>query len=112
MSANPRTSLQENVKIGVNIHHRDGAPPTVDYEVHAIILDRTQGGEDVELVWTCDTPGKNFFVCFPTESPFKDRHFHNGKNSSGTIMPGASGRYKYNIEIDGHVLDPTVIIKP
>jgi hypothetical protein len=84
----------------------------VDDEVTDIVLDRRQGGEDVELVWTCDTAGKNFFVCFPTESPFQDRHFHNGKNSSGTITAGASGRYKYNIEIDGHVLDPTVIIKP
>ena len=112
MSANPRTSLEATVKIAINIHHRDGAPPAVDDDVQAIILDRAQGGEDVELIWTCDTPGKNFFVCFPSESPFNDRHFHNGKNRSGTMTAGASGRYKYNIEIDGHLLDPTVIIKP
>jgi hypothetical protein len=31
---------------------------------------------------------------------------------SGRIKAGATGRYKYNVEVYGQVLDPTVIIKP
>lgn len=87
----------------VRINFANGMP-SVDNE--AIELWSTEG-EQVE--WVSD---HNFVICFPRESPFESRHFHTGSRVSGKIRPGATGRYKYNVEVNGQVLDPTVIIKP
>lgn len=109
MSATPRPS-QQLVQVPIRITHRDGAPPMIDNE--SVIIDRQQGGNEIEIVWFCDSTDKDFFICFPAESPFQQRHFHRGNSRSGTIRKGATGRYKYNIEIDGQVLDPQVIVRP
>jgi hypothetical protein len=109
MSATPRTSIKL-AQVPINITHRDGLPPTVDND--SIVIDREQGGEDVEIVWVCNSTDKDFYICFSAESPFQQRHFHRGNSRSGSIKAGASGRYKYNIEIDGHILDPQVIVRP
>jgi hypothetical protein len=97
-------------QIPVTITHREGAPPSIDSE--SIVIDRNEGGEDIEIVWVCNSTDKDFYICFPTESPFQQRHFHRGNSRSGGIKAGASGRYKYNIEIDGQILDPQVIVRP
>jgi hypothetical protein len=109
MSTSPKSVLRP-VQVPVNIVHRDGAPPTVDND--SVIIDRERDGEDVEIVWCCGSTDKDFYICFPSESPFQQRHFHKGNSHSGRIKPGATGRYKYNVEIDGHILDPQVIIRP
>jgi len=108
MSATPQTS-GSTIPLPVNITHT-GAAPSVDNDT--IIIDRDEGGENLEVVWLCNAPGKTFHICFPKGSPFKQSHFSSGDNYSGKIKPNASGPYKYNIEIDGQILDPTVIIKP
>lgn len=91
----------------VNILHRPGGKPAVDQDEIEIWSTK---GEEVE--WSCDHAGQEFYICFGGKSPFKQRHFHSRNNQSGPVRPGASGSYKYSIEIDGQVLDPTVIIKP
>lgn len=91
----------------VNILHKTGGKPAVDQD--PIEIWSTKGEE---LEWTCDHPGQEFYICFAGKSPFKQQHFHSRNNRSGAIRTGATGPYKYSIEIDGHVLDPTVIIRP
>jgi hypothetical protein len=108
MSATPQPS-GSLVPVPVNITHT-GATPSVDSDT--IVIDRRQGGENLEVVWLCNAPGKTFHICFPKGSPFIQAHFSSGDNHSGRIKPDVSGPYKYTVEIDGQVLDPTVIIKP
>lgn len=91
----------------VTILHNPGAKPGVDQD--SIEIWSTKG-EQVE--WACDNPSKEFYICFGENTPFQQQHFHSTGNKSGPIKSGASGKYKYSIEIDGQVLDPTVIIKP
>lgn len=98
------------VQIPINIVHQDGSPPTVDND--SVVIDREQGGDNVEIVWRCSSTAKNFYICFPSRSPFQQRHFHQGNSHSGTITGDATGPYKYNVEIDGQILDPQVIIRP
>lgn len=91
----------------VNILHRPGNKPAVDQDKIEIWSTRNE-----EVEWVCDHPGQEFYICFEKRSPFQQQHFHSGNNRSGPIQPGASGSYKYSIEVNGQVLDPTVIIKP
>jgi hypothetical protein len=98
------------VQIPINIIHQDGASPTVDRS--SVVIDRGQGGDNVEIVWSCNSTAKDFYICFPSESPFQQRHFHRGNSRSGTIKADATGRYKYSVEIDGRTLDPQIIIRP
>lgn len=92
-------SIRKSVKINL-----DNGMPSVDCD--AIELWSTKG-EQVEWVSEHD-----FVICFPRESPFESRHFHPRSPASGRIKEGATGRYKYNVEIGGRVLDPTIIVKP
>ncbi|PYX87397.1 MAG: hypothetical protein DMG68_11835 [Acidobacteria bacterium] len=91
----------------VNIRHNPGGKPAVDQETIEIWSTK---GEEIE--WACDHPGQEFYICFEGKSPFQQQHYHSKNNRSGPIQSGASGSYKYSVEVDGHVLDPTVIIKP
>jgi hypothetical protein len=109
MSSTAQTSTSP-VQLAVNVSHKSGFAPGVDN--NSIVIDRDKGGENLEIVWLCDVPGKVFYICFPSGSPFQQSHFSSGDNHSGKILPNASGSYKYNIEIDGLVLDPQVIIRP
>jgi hypothetical protein len=74
-----------------------------------IVVDRDKG--DYEVEWVCPS-GKQYYVCFVYESPFEQRHFHSGNGRSGRAKDTATGRYKYTVEVDGQILDPTIIIKP
>jgi hypothetical protein len=106
MSATPQPSASP-IPVAVNITYVPGAPPRVDAD--PIVIDRTQGGNNVEIVWLCS---QTFYICFPNDSPFQQRHYGSLDNHSGPILPGASGTYKYTVEIDGQILDPQVIIRP
>jgi hypothetical protein len=109
MSATPQSSVSP-VPVPINIGHTTGAAPIVDNDT--VVIDRRQGGDNLEIVWLCNAPGKIFHICFPKGSPFQQAHFSSEDNHSGKIKPDASGPYKYSIEVEGEVLDPTVIIKP
>ncbi len=102
--------LTKFAQVPVTITHRDGAPPVVDND--SILIDRTQGGEGIEIKWVCNSTDKDFYICFAGDSPFEQRHFHRGNSCSGRVKPGATGRYKYTVEIDGQILDPQVIVRP
>ena len=78
--------------------------PTVDSD--AVELWSTKG-EQIE--WISD---HDFVICFPHDSPFESRHFYPGSPTSGKIKHGATGRYKYSVEIGGKILDPTIIVRP
>jgi hypothetical protein len=118
MGANPKISVEAAgvvamppTKQGVNIFHRQGQKPAVDLDV--VELDRNNGGNNVEIVWTCDHPEKNFYICFKDgRSPFNSLHYSNTNNHTGTITKDAAGEYRYSVEIDGKVLDPTIIVRP
>lgn len=103
MSANPQPSL---VTVAVNIGSGVGGP-TVDKD--PITIDRNNGGNYVEIVWVCK---QTFSVNFPNRSPFSQSTFNNANNCSGTITSTASGTYKYSVTVNGHVLDPQVIVRP
>jgi hypothetical protein len=109
MSATPQPS-GSTVPVPVNINHTTGASPSVDN--FSVVIDRAQGGDNLEIVWLCNAPGKTFYICFPKGSPFQQSHFGNGNSHSGKILPSASGTYKYNVEIEGQILDPQVIVRP
>lgn len=63
------------------------------------------------LVWVAED-GVDFYICFERDTPFVSHHFHKNNNSSGRPRSAATGRYKYFVEVDGHVLDPDVIVRP
>jgi hypothetical protein len=105
MSAIPKPSFSEK---GIVVQHHEGTAPSVDQDT---IYLRSDLGD--EMVWTCDHPSKNFRVTFETgRSPFASATFDNRNSHSGPILPGATGPYKYSVEIDGHINDPRVIIQP
>lgn len=87
----------------VKINFANGEP-SVDNE--NVVLWSTEGDQ---LEWVSD---HDFVICFPRNSPFKSNHFGSHNPRSGSIKPGASGKYKYNVEVNGQILDPTVIVKP
>ena len=104
MSANPQPSL---VSVAIAINYMPGMGPTVAKD--PIIIDRTQGGDNLEIEWLCS---QAFSVSFPNGSPFQQQNFNNANNYSGAITANASGTYKYNVEVNGQVLDPQVIVRP
>jgi hypothetical protein len=81
--------------------------PTVDQDPIEIWSTNSES-----IQWIASPSNLQFTVCFPTESPFSDRHFHDHRPDSGPISPGATGRYKYTIEVNGRLLDPGVIVRP
>jgi hypothetical protein len=64
------------------------------------------------IMWSPSPKDLEFHVCFETDTPFLSRHFHSSSGHSGPVKPSATGRYKYCIEINGKILDPTVIVRP
>lgn len=120
MGANPKVSFDEPSIVTMPTQHqimikyRAGRPPDVDKP--QIELDRDLGGGNAEIVWTCDTPGKAFNINFKNgRTPFQSATFSNIKNHSGVITGSATGThgpYKYSVEIEGQVLDPTIIVRP
>ncbi len=74
----------------------------------SITVDKTK---NEHIHWLADG-NFEFYVCFENETPFGSRHFHRQSNASGRARPDATGRYKYSVEVDGHTLDPDVIIRP
>jgi hypothetical protein len=74
-----------------------------------IVLDKNLG-ESIE--WVPQPANLRFTVCFASETPFAERHFHEHRPASGPVNKGATGRYKYTIEVGGVVLDPGVIVRP
>lgn len=83
-----------------------GGIPTIDQD--PVIVNR-DNYEEVEWV---GPDGQEYYVCFVAESPFEQRHFHSRNRRSGLARDGATGRYKYTVEVNGKILDPTIIIKP
>ena len=65
-----------------------------------------------ELQFVPDDSNAVFYVCFPRTTPFAQYHYSNAQPNSGPIQPGATGEYKYNLELDGEIIDPIVIIRP
>lgn len=58
-----------------------------------------------------------YVVYFPAGSPFASSTFtcpagSSNPQSSGPITAGATGSYKYNVVINGRILDPRIKIKP
>jgi len=51
-----------------------------------------------------------FYVCFGNRTPFGSYHFNNGVDKSGEAV-GVEDTYKYNVEVEGNVLDPDVIVQ-
>ncbi len=76
-------------------------PLSVDVDKH----------KNEHIQWVADGDFE-FYVCFENETPFRSRHFHRQNNASGHAHSDATGRYKYSVEVDGHTLDPDVIIRP
>ncbi len=74
----------------------------------SITVDKTKN-EHIQWIANGDF---DFYVCFENETPFGSRHFHRQNNGSGQARSEATGRYKYSVEVDGHSLDPDVIIRP
>ncbi len=105
MSAVTKSNLAV-VPTRINIGIGPGGVPTVDQD--PVTVDRLNY-EEVEWV---GANGQGFYVCFVDESPFEQRHFHSSNSRSGQATAGATGRYKYSVEINGKILDPTIIIKP
>lgn len=104
MSANPQPSLRP---VAVTITYVAGVGPTVDQD--PIVIDRNQGGNYIEIEWLCQ---QTFSVSFPNGSPFQQQSFNNRSSYSGAITANASGTYKYNVEVNGQILDPQVIVRP
>jgi hypothetical protein len=105
MSAVPKPTFAEK---SIIIQHRDGAAPTVDQDT---IYPNSDLGD--QMVWNCNHPSKSFRVIFDRgRSPFASSTFDNQNCHSGPIQPGATGEYKYSVEIDGHINDPRIIIQP
>ena len=104
MSAVPKSLFSEK---GVIVQHHEGNAPTVDKDT--IIL-RSDLGD--QMNWICDHPGKKFRVTFEGKTPFASFTFDDQNYQSGPIQPGATGEYKYSVEIDGHINDPRIIVQP
>jgi len=94
-------------RVTVKIRHNPGNAPSVDLDSVEI-----WGPQGDEVEWTCDAADKEFHVRFEGNSPFEQNHYHSKNNRSGKVKPNASGRYKYTVDIDGKILDPTVIVHP
>ena len=67
-----------------------------------------------QVQWTGAGP---FEIYFPSGTPFASDNFvclagSSAPVSSGPINSGATGTFKYNVSINGKVLDPKIKIKP
>jgi plastocyanin len=68
-----------------------------------------QRGEHIE--W--DFGGKPFKITFKDGiSPFTESEFDHTRPYSGQVVVKKEGVYKYTVEANGKILDPTVIVEP
>jgi|SRR5574342_42918 hypothetical protein len=67
-----------------------------------------QLGEHIE--W--DFGGKPFKINFNGNSPFASDQFDETKPDSGQVVKKFKGVYKYSVEVNGKILDPTIIVEP
>jgi hypothetical protein len=88
----------------------DGKPVVTPDTVNACV--------DETIHWVFQGGAKEFAVSFTGAdgSPF-DWNERKGASVTGTVRPGAvKGQkptpYKYNVEVDGKVLDPQIIVDP
>jgi len=56
--------------------------------------------------------GITFLITFASGSPFAETHFSGPIVSSGAIQAGASGGYKYSVNVGGKILDPDLKVHP
>jgi plastocyanin len=94
-------------RVTVRIQHNPGDTPSVDQD--SVHISATEGDE---VEWICDAPDKDFHVRFQQESPFEQNYYHRNNNRTGRVKSNATGTYKYSVDIDGKILDPTVIVHP
>lgn len=93
---------QRRINIKVTPKHGN---PFVDCE--PMELD-WQLGEEIR--WDCG--GKPFKITFEGGSPFAESQFDEKHPDSGPVTQQFRRQYKYSIEVNGKVTDPTVIIEP
>ena len=99
----PECAREKVVRVSLN---EDGYPRVEpDYiEINRLL--------DERVVWQAEE-GVNFTICFGNDSPFESIHFHPCMPSSGSVKRAALGReYKYSVEVNGKIIDPTVGVKP
>jgi hypothetical protein len=93
----------------VTIFYQGSGTPWVDQDPIEVSKDL---GETVQ--WSFSGTGTNWVVCFKGNSPFQNgRHFFAGHANSGNVASYVQKgtTYNYGVEVDGHMVDPTVIIK-
>jgi plastocyanin len=56
--------------------------------------------------------GVAFLITFASSSPFAESRFSGPMASSGAIQPGATGSYKYSVQVGSKILDPDVKVHP
>jgi hypothetical protein len=56
--------------------------------------------------------GIGFLITFDSGSPFTESRFSGPSVSSGAIKAGASGPFKYSVNIGGKILDPRIAVHP
>jgi hypothetical protein len=67
-----------------------------------------------EVTWGGNPANLDWVVCFGEESPFQQKHFFKGRKDSGPIKVAVTSDkyFKYTVEVDGHTLDPGIIVRP
>lgn len=63
---------------------------------------------------TCKWMSANipFKITFAAGSPFAQSSYSGPSAPSGAIKAGATGSYKYSVQVGGKILDPAIIIHP
>jgi hypothetical protein len=63
---------------------------------------------------TCKWMSRNipFVITFAAGSPFAQSSYSGPSASSGSIQSGATGSYKYSVQVGSKILDPMIIIRP
>jgi hypothetical protein len=79
--------------------------PTVDQD--SVDLLSTSGE-------TCRWVSANipFRIIFAANTPFAASSFSGPSAPSGAIKPGATGPYKYSVQVGNKILDPRLVIHP
>jgi hypothetical protein len=53
-----------------------------------------------------------FLITFPLTSPFSQSNFYGPNVCTGPIRAGVSGLFKYEVHVNGNILDPKVGVHP
>ena len=94
-------SAQKLIKVAVDAQGN----PTVDQD--SVDLWSTSGE-------TCKWVSANipFRIIFSANTPFAESSFSGPSASSGSLHPGATGTYKYSVQVGNKVLDPKLVVHP